>query len=199
MNSTPLIVFESDDFLVLDKPPGWLSVPAREPKESDRVVGQWVWDEKKVKPYIIHRLDRFTSGVLILAKNDTAHRLGNLWFEKRIAKKIYHFLASPAPSLPAVQIRTPVDGKAAQTLFEVIEKTDSHFYGRAIPMTGRFHQIREHAAEAGFPILGDKAYRGAPAVRGCLHAYSLETPIGRFTAPFAPDLAEIWRKLSHDS
>ncbi len=144
--------------------------------------------------FIVHRLDRFTSGVMLIAKTKEFHRTANTWFEKRIVKKTYHFLASPPPSRPAVQIKTPVDGKPAQTLFEVLEKTPRVFYGKATPLTGRFHQIREHAAEAGFPLLGDRAFGGAPGPRVCLHAHSLETPAGTFIAPLARDLVEFWKE-----
>jgi len=193
----PAILFETDDFIVIDKPPSWLSIPAREPKTTDLVVGEWLARAKGLSPLPVHRLDRFTSGVMMIAKNPEAHRLGNSWFEDREVKKVYHFIASPPPSRPALQIRTPIQGKPSQTLFEVIETAPSGitFLGRATPLTGRFHQIREHAREAGFPLLGDRSHGGAPAERVCLHAHSLETPIGTFTAPLAPDLLTLWNDL----
>jgi 23S rRNA-/tRNA-specific pseudouridylate synthase len=194
---TPEILFENEDFVALNKPAGWFSVPAREPKPSDLVVSQWLREGPIGAAYIVHRLDRYTSGVLLVAKNERGHRQGNLWFEKRIAKKIYHFLASPTPARPAVQMKTPVDGKPAQTLFEVIESKGSDFYGRATPLTGRFHQIRDHAAQAGFPLYGDEAFKGKPAPRVCLHAFSLEVPIGRIEAPLANDLVQFWSHLKN--
>ena len=199
METHPSVLFESETFIVLDKPAGWLSVPARVPQPTDRVMSHHVSEITGAQSFVIHRLDRFTSGVMIFAKTKDAHRTGNSWFEKRIVKKTYHFLASPPPTLPAVQIRTPVQGKPAQTLFEVLEKAGSYFYGKATPLTGRFHQIRDHAAHAGFPLLGDAAFSGKPAHRVCLHAYSLETPIGVFVAPFANDLIQIWSNLKHES
>ncbi len=197
MEPTPGILFENEDFVALDKPPGWFSVPARHPTPSDRVVSLWLRESAIGSAYMIHRLDRFTSGVMLVAKNPAAHRKGCAWFEKRVAKKIYLFLASPPPSRPAIQIRTPVDGKPAQTLFEAVEASSRYFLGRATPLTGRFHQIREHAARAGFPLLGDKSFGGETAERVCLHAHSLETPVGRFEAPLALDLATLWEKLKH--
>jgi 23S rRNA-/tRNA-specific pseudouridylate synthase len=193
----PRILFESSDFVALDKPPGWLSIPSREPKPSEKVISHWLGERLLKKIHVIHRLDRFTSGVMIFGLNEAAHKTGNSWFEKRLAKKIYHFFAAPPPSLPAIQIRTPVNGKPAQTLFEVQEIKGPVFYGKATPLTGRFHQIRDHAKVAGFPLIGDRAYGGADAPRVCLHAYSLETPIGKFTSPLASDLAEFWRNLPH--
>ncbi len=197
MEASPRILFENEDFVAVDKPAGWLSVPARHPSPSDQVVSDWLKQSPLGSAYMIHRLDRFTSGVMLVARNPESHRQGCLWFQNRVAKKIYQFIASPVPSRPAVQIRTPVDGKPAQTLFEVIESASGAFLGRATPLTGRFHQIREHAAEAGFPILGDKSFGGSPSERVCLHAFSLETPVGRFEAPLAPDLVTLWEKLKH--
>ena len=98
VESKPEILHESDDFVVINKPAGWLSIPAREPKATDLVVSGFLATSKSLTPFIVHRLDRFTSGVMMIAKNKEAHRLANSWFEKRIVKKIYHFLASPPPS-----------------------------------------------------------------------------------------------------
>ena len=83
--------------------------------------------------------------------------------------------------MPAVQIREPVDGKSSQTLFEVIEKNEIACFGKATPLTGRFHQVRDHAAFGGFPILGDQKFGGLATLliqdeiykipRVCLHAF----------------------------
>ncbi|NDG83963.1 MAG: RNA pseudouridine synthase [Proteobacteria bacterium] len=194
---TPRILFTSADFAVLDKPPGWLSIPSRDPVPGEPVVSHWLGAHLSSPVRVVHRLDRFTSGVMIFALNEESHRAANEWFRTRSVKKIYRFIASPVPARPAIQIRTPVDGKPAQTLFEVLESRGRIFLGKATPLTGRFHQIRDDAKVAGFPILGDKAYGGEPAPRVCLHAASLETPIGNFTAPFAPDLQAFWETLHH--
>jgi 23S rRNA-/tRNA-specific pseudouridylate synthase len=193
--------FENEKFLVVGKPAGWLSIPAREPKPTDAVISHWLRmraDDIRV----VHRLDRFTSGVMLFAKSVDAQREGSIWFEKRIVKKIYKFLAQNPPTRPAVQIKTPVEGKTAQTLFEVIEKSGLGFFGKATPLTGRFHQIREHAQVAGFPLLGDKTYGGAMTVktsnetvaipRVCLHAASLELPFGVFEMPMPKELTDVF-------
>lgn len=204
----PHIVFENDDYWVIEKPAGWLSVPARHPQASDHVLTDWLSqaassnvsrspDSPRV--FTVHRLDRFTSGVMLYAKSEAAHEQANAWFMNRTVKKIYEFLAAPIPSRPALQIKTPVHGKPAQTLFEVIQKfevpgTTPYFWGRATPLTGRFHQIREHARDAGFPILGDPSTGGLrlPGVyRVCLHASALTLPFGTFEVPFPAEL-KIW-------
>ena len=192
--------------MVVNKPAGWLSVPAREPKTTDLVMSHWLREKSQSgEAWVVHRLDRYTSGIMLFAKTEISQKTGNAWFENREVKKIYLFLASPPPSRPALQIKTPVDGKASSTLFEVVEKSAAVFLGRAIPQTGRFHQIRDHAQEAGFPILGDPSYQGLKNIsvknekitfeRVCLHAASLETPIGKFEAPLASDLQTLWNKI----
>lgn len=150
-------------------------------------------------PFTVHRLDRFTSGIILYAKTAEAHEQANQWFQDRTVKKIYHFLASPPPSRPAIQIKTPVQGKPAQTLFEVIKPFTAPtglacFYGKATPLTGRFHQIREHARDAGFPILGDPSTNGAEfegVERVCLHAYELSLPFGTYRAELPEDFRRI--------
>jgi len=200
--SLPIILFESPEFLVLDKPAGWLSIPARVPEASHQVVSQWLGDRA---PFVVHRLDRFTSGVMLFAKTKEAHQTANRWFLNREVKKTYHLLAAPAantpmPSRPAIQVKTPVDGKPAQTLFEILKKGTSALYLKATPLTGRFHQIRAHAQEAGFPILGDKPHHGSPTFsaadgslhtvpRVMLHAKSLTLPFGEFQAELPEDFA----------
>lgn len=201
----PEILFENSDYLALNKPAGWFSIPAREPNTQDLVLTEWIKNIHHSEAWVIHRLDRYTSGIILFAKNQKAQKEGNLWFQNREIKKTYHFLASPPPRIPALQIREPVEGKPAQTLFEVIQKSETAFFGKATPLTGRFHQIRAHAAAGGFPILGDEKFGGKTSLlhgdtvitfpRFCLHAFELELPFGTFQAPLAKDLVELKQKL----
>ena len=199
--SEPSIIFENHEFLLIDKPAGWLSIPGRTPEAT--VITQWLEQRLSQPAWVVHRLDRFTSGIMLYAKNKEAHQLANSWFFKREVKKIYHFIAISPPSRPAIQIKTPIQGKPSQTLFEVIEKGPRAFLGKATPMTGRFHQIREHAKIAGFPLLGDTAYGGpeffeteeGPIAipRVLLHAKELTLPFGTFQAELAADMLK-WRE-----
>jgi 23S rRNA-/tRNA-specific pseudouridylate synthase len=181
----PHVLFENADFVVLDKPAGWFSIPAREPDPAHRVLTEWLAKTRGISPFVVHRLDRFTSGVILFAKNADAHRLANRWFLKREVKKIYAFLAAPEPSRPAIQIRQDIDGKPAQTLFEIVRAGSEFWLGKATPLTGRFHQVREHAQAGGFPLLGDHAYgglrklkaHGGEIPRVCLHAAELSLPL----------------------
>lgn len=201
----PEILFENNDYLVLNKPAGWFSIPAREPSPKDLVLSQWIKENHQSEAWTIHRLDRFTSGIILFAKNKTAQQEGNSWFQNRKIKKTYQFLASPPPRMPAIQIREPVEDKPSQTLFEVIQKSGNVFFGKATPLTGRFHQVRAHAAAGGFPILGDEKFGGKSSLmiqdevisfpRFCLHAFELQLPFGTFQAPLTQDLLELKGKL----
>jgi len=201
----PQIIFENDEYLILDKPAGWLSIPAREPQAKDLVLTEWIRNTHGTEAWTIHRLDRHTSGVILFGKTKFSHHEGSNWFQNKKVKKTYQFLAAPPPRQPAVQIREPVDGKPSQTLFEVLKKNEFAFFGKATPLTGRFHQVREHAAKAGFPILGDQKYDGKLTLligdecvsfpRFCLHAFELQLPFGTFQAPLSSDLIELSRKL----
>lgn len=204
--SSPNILIENADFIVIDKPSGWFSIPAREPKNEDCVVTDWLRKEKDIEPWVVHRLDRFTTGAMMIAKNKAAHAEGNRWFEERLVKKVYLFFASPLtgsslPGRPAVQIKTPIDGKPSQTLFEVLDRTPKVFLGKATPLTGRFHQIREHAQKGRFPLVGDASYGfNAKAVgidfpRVALHASQLTLPFGLVTAPFPLDMKNLLDQL----
>jgi RluA family pseudouridine synthase len=150
--------------------------------------------------WMVHRLDRETSGVLLLARSAEAHRALNTQFEQRQAHKVYHALVSGEPpweeqtvDLPLLpngdrRHRTVVDarrGKPAVTHLRVLERLSSAALVEARPETGRTHQIRAHLAAVGFPILFDRLYAAhggspfplpTPLPRDslALHAFSLE-------------------------
>jgi tRNA pseudouridine32 synthase/23S rRNA pseudouridine746 synthase len=142
--------------------------------------------------WIVHRLDKETSGVLVLARTAEAHRLLNTQFEQHIAHKVYHALVIGSPEwddrivdLPLRpngdrRHRTIVDaqrGKPARTRLHVLERFKTFTLVEACPETGRTHQIRAHLAAVGLPLPGDKLYGGAkpipPLESFALHARSL--------------------------
>lgn len=152
-----------------------------------------------VKPRLVHRLDKETSGVLLLARSaEMARRLGKM-FQSRDMKKIYWAITSPAPIDMEGEIKAPIlkstsgphkdrmivdvkEGQKAYTNYEVMEVAGKKAaFVAFLPKTGRTHQIRVHAAHMGFPLLGDDKYGEKAAIEGPgitqrlhLHARSLQ-------------------------
>ncbi|MDY0010043.1 MAG: RluA family pseudouridine synthase [Bdellovibrionales bacterium] len=202
------VVYRDDDFLVLDKPSGLLSVPARDPALSDslatRVRRQFPQAE------MINRLDMDTSGLILMSLNKPAHAAISRQFENRTTQKLYsaivwgHMqddagmidqpLAGDAENKPRHRV-DPIHGRPSQTKWEVVERlaqTPAATRLRLIPLTGRTHQLRVHMKFIGHPILGDSFYADgealAAAPRLMLHAEYLgfTHPDGRdvsFTVP----------------
>jgi RluA family pseudouridine synthase len=141
--------------------------------------------------WVVHRLDKVTSGVLVFARTADAHRLLSLQFERHEAQKTYHGIANGQPAWDEKTARqrltanvghkhrTQIDGrhgKPSTTAFTVVERLGTHALLLAQPLTGRTHQVRAHASALGHPLLGDSLY-GAPPTplieRPALHALSL--------------------------
>jgi 23S rRNA pseudouridine1911/1915/1917 synthase len=177
------VIFEDEFLTVVNKPPNMVTHPARGNWRGTLVNAiQFHYDTLSTlagenRPGIIHRLDRDTTGLLVVAKNDLAHRKLALQFELREVRKEYlalvhgiperdrDFIERPIGFHPTVRekmaIRTEEDGgKTAMTYYEVIERFDGFAYVRCKPRTGRTHQIRVHLTHIGHPILADKAYSG---------------------------------------
>ena len=202
----PKIIFENDQFWLIDKPAGWLSIPGRDSKPTAPPnLLNWIQEAIKKPAWIVHRLDRFTSGIILFAKTAVSHREANQWFEQRKVKKTYQALAismegSPLPTKPAHQIKTPIEGKTALTLFEVVRTYPLFFHLKATPVTGRFHQIRAHAQAGHFPLLDDfshgfpKTSDLPPFGRVALHASELILPFGAFQSDLPLDFKNYLKK-----
>jgi 23S rRNA pseudouridine1911/1915/1917 synthase len=129
------------------------------------------------RPGIVHRLDRDTSGVIVVARNDQAHVHLAAQFENREVEKEYWAIVAGEPRLDRDLIDRPIgphpyqrekmairqdhpDARPAQTFYEVVERFEGLAVIRALPKTGRTHQIRVHLASIGYPVLCDRLYGG---------------------------------------
>ena len=176
------ILYEDSDLIVINKPPNMVVHPSRG-HWSGTLVSALAWHfggklstvRGPARPGIVHRLDRDTSGAILVAKNDLIHgKLAALFEEKRIQKE-YFAIAWGSPNLDRDMIDQPIghhskhrekmaiakndpDAKSAQTFYEVIERFRGITTFRAMPKTGRTHQIRLHLGHIGCPILCDSLY-----------------------------------------
>lgn len=210
----PCLIHEDDHLLVVNKPAG-INTHAPSPYAGE---GLYEFLRRRENRWhslaIIHRLDKATSGVLVFAKTPLANRSLTQQFEGRAVRKRYVLLTDRrGPESPLRQrsflhrageryVSGPT-GDLAETLFQTISAPgETPARVLAEPLTGRTHQIRVHAADAHFPILGDVLYGGHPARRVCLHALELtlrhpESGLTQnFSAPdrFGEDPAEVLRQ-----
>lgn len=184
-----LVLHEETEFFIVNKPAGIPVLPDGWEKGAPYLFG--MLKEQFGKLWIVHRLDKNTSGVMVFARTAEAHRALSTQFEKHEAQKVYHAIIVGVPDWDQhfahhplrVDVghshRTIVDqskGKPSETAFSVLERYKGFSLLEAVPATGRTHQIRVHAYASGFPLLGDTLY-SAPATdlieRPALHACSL--------------------------
>ncbi len=189
------ILFADDFLLVCDKASGLLSVPGIGPEKADCLVARLQGDYPGAR--IVHRLDRDTSGVIVLARDADTHRALSMSFEARLVDKSYEALVAGHRAddrgvidLPlrkealgsARQMVHMTEGKPSVTGYEVLARgADADGFGwtrvRLLPKTGRSHQLRVHMLALGHPILGDELYAEGAArsarPRLCLHARTL--------------------------
>lgn len=166
------ILFENEDLIVVNKPPFLSSLDDRDGNSFNllRLAKQYSADAQ-----ICHRLDRETSGALIIAKNPEAYRLVSMQFEHRKVKKVYHAVISGTHIFNDLNVDLPIlnmgnknvaiskqHGKAAKTIFNTIQYFKHYTLVECMPITGRMHQIRIHLASQRACIAGDDMYGGKP-------------------------------------
>ena len=175
----PKIIYENDDVLVLDKPAGLLSEAKGEycPEKTLADFG-----------YIAHRLDRDTSGAVILAKTEPAQKFLKKQFQDRKVHKTYLAVVEGQLKLPEARIDLPLirdkkrpttfrvdpNGKPAETFYKVLKSDGKRSLVELKPTTGRTHQLRVHMHYLGHPIVGDPVYGDGQGDRLYLHAKELE-------------------------
>jgi tRNA pseudouridine32 synthase/23S rRNA pseudouridine746 synthase len=204
------VLFEDDAILAVCKESGISAIPGRGDAEADSLLA--VLESKyDRKLFVVHRIDRDTSGLIVFAKTAAAHRHLNIQFEKRLVKKAYLALVQGVPSgdqtidAPVYEFgsgRMGIDtrGKNAITEFSVINRFTSAALLQVKPITGRRHQIRVHLYSIGHPILGDRTYGSSRPVGGVerlmLHAHTIEFvhPDKSLIQLEAP-LSEQWNKI----
>ena len=228
------ILFEDEDLVVVNKPPGMVVHPAR---------GHWSGTLASalqfhfgpslsssggpLRPGIVHRLDRDTSGAILVARHDQAHGRLAMQFQARSIEKEYFAIVVGTPEMDSdiidrsiavhpqhrekmTTVRDDDEGRSAQTFYRVAERFRGFAAVQAMPKTGRTHQIRVHLAHIGLPVLCDRAYgHRAALTRGELSGDAGDTTVLlarqalharrlRFAHPRSGELLEIEAPLPAD-
>lgn len=212
------VLYDDGDLLAINKPSGIATQGGMSISRHIDGMLEALTNDDGVKPRLVHRLDKDTSGVLLLARSaEMARKLGKM-FSGRDMKKIYWAITSPAPKEMAGEIKAPIlkmmsgpdkdkmvvdqkEGQRAYTNFEVMEVAGKQAaFVAFMPKTGRTHQIRVHAAHMGFPLLGDAKYGEKAAIEGPgitqrlhLHARSLQ-----FKHPVTGKIMKLMAPLPED-
>lgn len=219
-----VVVYEDDDVVVIDKPAGLVVHPAPgHPRSTlvnallarypDMAVGG------TLRPGVVHRLDRFTSGLLVVARNDAAHQSLVAQQKERTMLKVYLALVDGHMPAPEGLIEAPIgrhprerkrmavvpDGRPARTRYRTLEELGPYSLVEVRLETGRTHQIRVHFTYAGHPVLGDAQYGRRVGLLGLqrpfLHAWRLGFRLPssgqyrEFESPLPPELGKVLEGL----
>jgi RluA family pseudouridine synthase len=176
MVSTKINILYEDDFIVIiDKQAGMLSIPDRYRKDIPNL--KTILAEKYGQIFIVHRLDKETSGVMIFAKDADSHRNLSMQFQDNLPKRVYHVIVNGIFRKDEIEIDIPIisdptnpslsipsaRGKDSKTLVKVIERFKNATLLHCELITGRHHQIRVHCGAMGHSLLVDEIYGGGTA------------------------------------
>lgn len=166
-----LIITESEDYIFINKPPFVSTLADR----HDSITILSLTKDYFSEGQICHRLDKETSGILLIAKNPEAYRNAAIQFEKRQIDKKYHAIADGIHDFKGLEVDLPLHitssgyvkvshkkGKTAKTIFNTLQAYKRHTLVECLPESGRMHQIRVHLAAVKASISGDEAYGGTP-------------------------------------
>jgi len=211
------IVYEHDEYIVINKPANVVVHPAPGNFDNTLVNGllykfSFEVDEGDFRPGIVHRLDKDTSGLMIITKNYTAKEKFAYLFKSRDIEKKYKCVSWGKPKENSYKIENNIgrhkvnrkkmcvceDGKYAKTDVFILERFKNEFLADIKIYTGRTHQIRVHMSSLGFPIIGDELYGNKislnyPIKRQALHSYYL-----KFICPFDNNLREFEIEFPND-
>lgn len=221
------VIFENDDLIVINKPAGLVVHPAAGHAQGTLIHAVLAHAPQiegvggELRPGLVHRLDKDTSGLIVLAKNEVTQRFLQDQFQKREVEKTYIALVDGQPRSARGRIDAPIGrdprerkrmavvsaakGRQAVTDYRVVESFEKHSLLEVNPHTGRTHQIRVHLAFLGCPVVGDRVYGkrnpSLPLARHFLHAYRLklrlpeETETRTFEAALPAGLNRVLEEL----
>ncbi|MCL4256954.1 MAG: RluA family pseudouridine synthase [Anaerolineales bacterium] len=223
------VVFENEDVFIVNKPAGMVVHPAAGHNTSTLIHAALAHAPQiegvggELRPGLVHRLDKDTSGLIVLAKNDAAQHALQAQFQQRVAQKTYIALVDGRPTTPTGRIEAAIGrdprerkrmavvrssssrGREAVSEYRTLEEFEEHTLLEVDIHTGRTHQIRVHLAFIGCPVAGDTVYGrrkpSLPLKRQFLHAARLgltlpgEREMRTFTAPLPADLQHALNNL----
>ena len=188
------VIFEDDELIIVNKAAGMLVHPTKGVRNGTLLNALTYYlnykqarnSEEFIRAGLVHRLDRKTSGLIVIAKNLRSLSILSSHFQRRLVEKSYFAMVEGSVKEDSGTINAPIgkdeekrvweiteDGKPSETTFQVIERKQDTTLLEMKPVTGRTNQLRLHCRHIGHPIIGDDLYGGREFSRLCLHAYKI--------------------------